>query len=256
MNADWQARYELARHAARAAGQLALQHFNAGVVVEWKNDASPVTPGDRAAEQLLREQLLQAFPLDGFLGEEFGDTPGQSGYRWIVDPIDGTRGFIRGIPLWGTLVGLEYRGEAIAGVAYAPALGQMWHALRGHGAFRDDTPIRVSDVERLADATLLYSNLKWFAKGGKRDAFLELTQVTQRQRGYGDFYGFVLVAQGSGDVMAEYGVHAWDVAALKPIVEEAGGTMTNWNGQWDVFAPDVLASNGKLHELSRRYFAD
>src|SRR5437588_3469986 len=138
MNPDWRARYELAVDAARQAGRLALGHFEAEVLVEWKLDRSPVTVADRQAEALLRGCLLGAFPQDGFLGEESGDTPGSSGFRWIIDPIDGTRSFVRGVPLWATLVGLEYKGEQIAGVAYVPALKQTFRALRGDGAFRED----------------------------------------------------------------------------------------------------------------------
>src|SRR5439155_5359037 len=135
--------------AAPQAGRHALQYFDNGVNVEWKADRSPVTLADREAETLLRERLLGAFPDDGFLGEEFGDRPGTSGFRWIVDPIDGTRSFVRGIPLWATLIGLEYRDEQIAGIAYLPAFnGTTYRALRGDGAYRDERRIRVSDVDR------------------------------------------------------------------------------------------------------------
>src|SRR5438270_227438 len=120
MNADWRNRYEAAVAAAQQAGQFALGYFDQGIPVEWKSDKSPVTMADKGAEQLLRQTLLAKFPQDGFLGEEFGDTPGPSGYRWIIDPIDGTRSFVRGIPLWATLVGLEHNGELISGVAYSP----------------------------------------------------------------------------------------------------------------------------------------
>ena len=122
MNTEWRIRYEAAVEAARRAGQLAYRYFDQGIAVEWKHDASPVTVADREAEQLLRQTLGHAFPDDGFLGEEYGDTPGSSGFRWIIDPIDGTRNFVRGIPIWATLVGLEYKGEQIAGVAEAPGL--------------------------------------------------------------------------------------------------------------------------------------
>jgi histidinol-phosphatase len=197
---------------------------------------------------LLRKVLLGAFPTDGFLGEEFGDTPGSSGFRWIIDPIDGTRSFVRGIPLWATLVGLEYRDEPIAGVAEVPALGHTYRALRGDGAYRNDRRIRVSDVGELSQALVFYSSLSWFIKAGRREAFLELVHRTDRTRGYGDFYGFVLVAQGSGELMVEHGVHSWDVAAIQPIVEEAGGRFSNWSGQATIHSPDVLISNGKLHD--------
>ncbi len=213
MNTTWRTRYDAALEAATKAAQLALTYFDIDVAVEWKEDASPVTVADRAAEQLLRDKLLGAFPDDGFLGEEFGDKPGGSGFRWIVDPIDGTRSFVRGVPVWGTLVGLEYQGEQIAGIVVAPALDQTWRALRGDGAFRGERRLRVSAVSELSEATVYYTNLKWFDRAGKRDSFLRLSARTQNQRGYGDFWGHMLVAQGSGEIMAEQGVHIWDVAA-------------------------------------------
>jgi len=255
MNPDWRTRYEVAQDAARQAGQFALSHFDSGLDVEWKPDHTPVTLADRGAESLLRSVLLGKFPSDGFLGEESGDTPGSSGYRWIIDPIDGTRSFVRGVPIWATLVGLEYQGEAIAGVAYAPALNQTFRALRGDGACRDDRRIHVSRVDRLSEAHLFYSSISWFIKAGKQDAFLNLVARTQRQRGFGDFYGFLLVAQGSGELMVEHGVNAWDLCALKPIVEEAGGRMSDWQGQADIYRPDVLASNGLLHDEALRILA-
>jgi histidinol-phosphatase len=232
------------------AGRLALRYFDVPLDVEWKQDQSPVTVADREAEALLRTTLLGAFPRDGFLGEESGDTPGSSGFRWVIDPIDGTRNFVRGIPLWATLVGLECRGEQIAGVADVPALGQTYRALRGDGAYRDERRIGVSDVVDLGAAIMFYSSLSWFIKAGRRDVFLDLAGRVQRQRGFGDFYGFVLVAQGSGELMIEHGVHAWDIAAVKVIVEEAGGRFSNWDGSGDINRPDVVASNGRLHDAA------
>jgi histidinol-phosphatase len=255
VNPAWRARYEAALDAATKASQLALRHFDHNVAVEWKQDKSPVTIADRDAEQLLRTALLGAFPGDGFLGEEFGDHPGTTGYRWIVDPIDGTRSFVRDIPIWGTLVGLEYQGEQIAGVVAAPALGHTWRALRGDGAYRGDRRIHVSDVSELSQATLFYTNLSWFDRAGKREHFLRLAARTQNHRGYGDFWGHMLVAQGSGDLMAEAGVHVWDVAAVKPIVEEAGGRFSDWDGTPDIHRPDIVVSNGKLHEVALRVLA-
>jgi histidinol-phosphatase len=248
MNPDWRNRYELAITAAREAGRLAHRYFDSDLTVEWKKDQSPVTVADREAEALLRNSLLGAFPKDGFLGEESGDTEGTSDFRWIIDPIDGTRNFVRGIPLWATLVGLEYKGEPIVGVADLPALGQSYRAMRGEGAFRDERRIHVSKVQDLSHAVMFYSSLSWFIKAGRQDAFLELVKRVQRQRGFGDFYGFLLVAQGSGELMMEHGVHIWDVAAIQPIVEEAGGRFTDWNGQPTIHKPDVLASNGVLHD--------
>jgi histidinol-phosphatase len=250
LNADWKSRYELAVEGAEIAGKLAMSHFDCGVTVEWKADESPVTVADRQAETLLRQLIRKHFPNDGLLGEEHGEETGSSGYRWIMDPIDGTRSFVRGIPLWGTLIGLEYRDELIAGVARVPALGLTYRALRGDGAFRDNRRIHVSSIDKLANSQLFYSGITWFHESGCMNSFIEFAGATQRQRGFGDFYGFMLVAQGSGEIMVDHGVHAWDIAALKPIIEEAGGQFSNWNGGFDLHAADVIASNGKLHVLA------
>jgi histidinol-phosphatase len=254
MNPEWRTRYELAVETAQQAGKIGMKYFpdvdSAAFAskVEWKEDHSPVTLADREAEQLLRTTLQKAFPNDGFLGEEYGDRPGSSGFRWIIDPIDGTRSFVRGVPIWATLVGIEYKGEAIGGVVFVPPFGHVYRALRGDGAYRGDRRIRVSDVSKLNEAQMFYSSLSWFTKAGREQQFLELSKRTQRQRGFGDFYGFVLVAQGSGELMVEHGVHIWDVAAIKPLVEEAGGRFSDWDGKPSIDRPDVIASNGKLHD--------
>ena len=250
MNADWRNRYEVALDAAFQAGQFALQHFDQDIAVQWKADESPVTVADQGAEQMLRTALLGKFPNDGFLGEESGATPGASGYRWIIDPIDGTRSFVRGIPIWATLVGLEYKGEVIAGVTYLPAMKQTYRALRGDGAYRDERRIHVSKIDTLADAHIYYSSIAWFSKAGCEAQFLTLVKQSVRQRGFGDFYGFVLVAQGSGELMIEHGVHAWDLGGLVAIIEEAGGKITAWDGKPDIDRPDVVASNGLLHDAA------
>ncbi len=247
MNPDWRSRYELAVDAARQAGDLALSYFDGAFEVEWKADQSPVTVADRKAEELIRALVARHFPADGFLGEEFGDQPGGSGFRWVIDPIDGTKSFVRGIPLWGTLVAVEYRGEQIAGVCHVPPLNQTYRALRGDGAYRDARRIRVSDVADLSGSLLCYSSINWFRRHGREQAFLELSGMTQRQRGYGDFYGYVVVAQGSAELMIDHGLHPWDAAAPKAVVEEAGGTFTNWSGVATIDSPDVIASNGKVH---------
>ena len=234
--------------AARAAGQVALGYFDRNVRVEWKADESPVTIADRNAEQALRTRLTAVFPGDGFLGEEFGDTPGSTGYRWIIDPIDGTRSFVRSIPHWATLVGLEYKGEMIAGVSYAPADDQFFRALRGDGAFRNDGRVRVSDVATLNQALASYSGYQYFQKAGKERQFLNVLRGVDLARGFGDYYGFTLLAQGSVDVMVDCGVHIWDIAGLKVIVEEAGGRFTDWDGGSDLEQPDCVATNGRLHD--------
>ncbi|CAN5388601.1 histidinol-phosphatase [soil metagenome] len=247
MNPEWKSRYDAATEIARKAGDLAKTWYDRGFEVEWKADNSPVTIADKSAEDLIRKELKRLFPDDAFLGEESGHEPGSTGFRWIIDPIDGTRSFVRHIPIWATLVGLEYKGEQIGGVAYVPVFNQMYRALRGDGAYLDSRRIRVSDVNVLSDALMCYSSIGWFRKAQRERTFLELASRTQRQRGFGDFYGFVLVAEGACELMVEHGVKAWDVAATKAIVEEAGGTFTNWSNVATIESPDVLASNGKLH---------
>jgi histidinol-phosphatase len=254
MNADWRSRYELMIRTAREAGKIALGRFpdlkaaDFTAQVIWKSDNSPVTAADREAEAHLRNTLLDTFPKDGFLGEESGDLAGTSGYRWIIDPIDGTRNFVRGVPHWATLVGLEHEGRPVAGIAYEPVIDRLWRALHGDGAYRDDQRVHVSKIDRLDQSTMFYSALSWFVKAGREREILQLVANTQRQRGFGDYYGHLLVAQGAGDFMVEHGVHTWDVAALRVIVEEAGGKFTDWNGMPTSDTPDCVASNGLVHE--------
>lgn len=256
MNADWKNRYDVAIESAQNAATIARQYFPDSTVaefarlIEWKDDNSPVTIADRSAEQSLRDDLLHRFPNDGFVGEEFGEKVGSSGFRWIVDPIDGTRSFVRGIPLWATLVGLEYHKELIAGVVVEPILGNTYRAIRGQGAFKNDQHIQVSKVDKLANAILCTCDLNFFDENDKLDQFLTLAKQVHRQRGYGDYFGFTLVAQGSADLMLDFGVHSWDIAAIIPIIEEAGGKFTNWLGEQNLDQPDALASNGLLHDAT------
>jgi histidinol-phosphatase len=247
MNPEWRSRYDLAVDAARQAGDLARTYFDRAVEIEWKADRTPVTVADRRAEELIRALVAKHFPADGFLGEEFGDQPGASGFRWVIDPIDGTKSFVRGIPLWGTLVGLEHRCEPIAGVCYAPGLGQLWRALRGDGAYRDDRRVWVSDVADLSASLVCYTSVGCFREPGRQAAFARLADRTGGPRGHGDWYGFALVAQGSAEAIVDYGLHPWDAAAPRVLVEEAGGTFTDWSGVPTANAPDVVASNGKVH---------
>lgn len=261
MNDEWQSRYDCAIKAAQAAGKAALQFFpdpsaaSALIQVNYKSDASPVTIADRQAEQQLRTDLLGHFPHDGFLGEEFGEVHGSSGFRWIVDPIDGTRSFVRGIPLWATLVGLEHDGRVIAGVVYEPVSHNLYRALAGHGAFKNDHRIQVSKVNRLADAILATSDFNSFDSAGEADVYISLARRVQKQRGYGDYFGFTLVAQGSIEIMLDCGVQSWDVAAIVPIIQEAGGRMTSWSGGDPHSSRHVIASNGLLHGYVLRALA-
>ena len=247
MNPEWRTRYDLAVEAARKAGELARSYYETTFAVEHKADQSPVTIADREAEKLIRSMVAKAFPADGFLGEEYGNQPGTSGFRWVIDPIDGTKSFVRHIPLWATLVGLEYRGEQIGGVAHIPVFGMTYRALRGEGAFLNERKIRVSPARSLSESLICYSSINWFTRAGREKTFIELASRTARQRGYGDFYGFVLVAEGAAELMVEHGVNPWDITATKAIIEEAGGWFTDWSGASTVERPDVLASNGLVH---------
>jgi len=240
-------RHKAAIGFAQKAAASALALFDTDLQIEIKEDLSPVTKADREAEAILRESLTAAFPGDGFLGEEYGDQKGSTGYRWIIDPIDGTKNYIRGIPIWGTLLGLEFENDLVGGIVVAPALGQTWHGLRGEGAYRNDKKIRVTDTRKLPQSHLLYCRLTWIQKTGNTMGFLDLIANSERERGFGDFYGFMLVAQGAGEAMIDHGLHPWDVAALKPIVDEAGGLLTNWDGGFSIHRSDVVGSNRLIH---------
>ena len=248
MSNDLKSRYEAGIELAQKAAKIAMGYYETALDIEWKHDESPVTIADREAEKFLRNSLKQYFKQDGFLGEEYDDESGDSGYRWIIDPIDGTRNFVRGIPIWATLLGLEYKGEMLAGITVAPGLNQTYRALRGDGAFRNDIKINVSNINSLSSSQLFYSSISWFVKAGMEKEFLALASATEKQRGFGDFYGFVLVAQGAGEIMIEHGVHAWDVASIIPLIEEAGGKFSDWKGNKSIYAPDVLVTNGILHQ--------
>ncbi|MEZ6141103.1 MAG: inositol monophosphatase family protein [Zavarzinella sp.] len=240
-------RYQRACDATRAAGNIALKYFHDHLTVEWKEDESPVTVADRAAEKALREQLKRFFPNDGFFGEEYGEESGSSPFRWIIDPIDGTRCFIRGIPHWGTLVGLEYLGQIVASICYAPAMGEFYRAMIGEGAWLNDARIAVSQEKELSRSLMCYTGVKIFRNYQVGDAFERVLAQVEGARGYGDYYGFMLVARGSCDLLVDFGLHAWDIAGLQMIVTEAGGKLTDWSGGIDLFRPDVVASNGHLH---------
>ncbi len=237
----------IARRAADEAGRVALGHFKTRLTVEAKADGSPVTIADRGAEERLRTVLGAAFPTDGFLGEELGESAGASGRRWIIDPIDGTQSFIRGVPLWGVLVALEDRGECVLGVVALPALGETLWAVRGRGAFANGVPARVA-ATALADATICTSDASPRHFGEKHTGFERLLRRTARQRGWGDCYGYVLVATGRAEVMLDPLMNPWDAAAVKPIVEEAGGVFCAWDGTATIYGGSGLAVPSALRD--------
>jgi histidinol-phosphatase len=220
---------------------------SADLHVETKPDRSFVTEADREIERVLRARIEAERPDDGILGEEFGAS-GEAVRRWVVDPIDGTHNYLRGIPIFGTLIALEVDGEGVLGVVSAPALGHRWWALRGSGAFADGRPIGVSGVARLEDAHLSFDSVRGFEERGMGERFLALARRCWRTRGFGDFWQHMLVAEGAVDVSVEPDVAHWDLAASKVIVEEAGGRFTDLRGVARADGGSAVASNGLLHD--------
>ncbi|QOC90481.1 histidinol-phosphatase [Micromonospora craniellae] len=245
----------LAHRLADAADAISVARFRAlDLRVEAKPDLTPVSDADTAVERAIRALLTEQRPDDGLLGEEYGVSPAAGTRQWVVDPIDGTKNFVRGLPIWATLIALLEDGRPVAGLVSAPALGRRWWAATGTGAYagRDvasGEPIRVSAVTELADASFCYSSLGGWEEAGRLEPMLQLMRDTWRSRAYGDFYGYMLLAEGALDVMVEPELSLWDVAALVPIVTEAGGTFTDLAGRP---APgggenSAVASNGALH---------
>ncbi len=242
----------LALELARLSDTITTERFRArDLVVGSKPDLTLVTDADQAVERAIRERLAAERPGDAFFGEEFGIT-GKGPRRWVVDPIDGTSNFVRGVPVWATLIALLVDDQPVLGVVSAPALGHRWWAARGHGAFGqaaggEPRALRVSQVDALADASLSYASLNGWADRGRLDAFLQLTEQVWRTRGYGDFWSYMLVAEGAVDLAAEPELSLWDMAALEPIVTEAGGRFTGLNGVDGVQQGNAAVSNGVLH---------
>jgi len=241
---------QLALELADLADAVTLERFRAtDLVVETKPDLTPVSEADRAVEQLLRKRIAEERPAHAVLGEEFGAGDGPAATtRWIVDPIDGTKNYVRGIPVYATLIALERDGALSVGVASAPALGRRWWAARGAGAFADGVPLRVSRVAKLEDAQLGHSSVSSWADHGLTERFLELERRCWRGRGFGDFWTHMMVAEGACDVAAEPEVSLWDVAAVQVIVEEAGGRFTNLAGLPRADGGSAVSSNGLLHD--------
>ncbi|MGI9007282.1 MAG: histidinol-phosphatase [Streptosporangiaceae bacterium] len=237
---------------ADAADDITIRRFRAlDLAVRAKADLTPVTDADLAAEESLRGVLRRARPRDAMLGEEYGQT-GSSPRCWIIDPIDGTKNFVRGVPVWATLVGLMAEGEVVVGVVSAPALSRRWWAARDGGAWTGKSltkaaPCRVSDVTRIADASFSYSDLATWEAAGRLEDFLGLARSVWRTRAYGDFWSHVLVAEGAVDISAEAEVTLWDLAALQIIISEAGGIFTDLSGQATPDGGNVLCTNGQLH---------
>ena len=243
-----------ALEAARAGGEVALAHYRRNPRAERKPNGTWVTAADRAGEARIRNLVAERFPDHNVLGEEEGLTAAAGGSphdgapTWIVDPIDGTNNFMAGIPVWATLVALERDGDVVLGVCCAPALDETYEAVRGGGARLNGSPIAVSARATLSDATLVTVGFETFEERGLGDFYLDLVRSCHRSRGFGDFWGHMLVARGAADVMVEPELATWDFAALIPIVEEAGGRITTLEGAPPRDGGSCITTNGILHE--------
>jgi histidinol phosphatase-like enzyme (inositol monophosphatase family) len=235
---------------ARRAGHLTLGYFQMEeLAVETKSDDSPVTIADRETEQFIRKEVARLFPGDVVIGEEFGEGPGAAGARrWIVDPIDGTKSFLHGVPLYGVMIGIEENGEMIAGAVNIPALGDLVVAERGHGCIWNGKQARVSRTTRVQDALVLTTDIKNNYKYGRGAAWDRITEKARIVRTWGDCYGHLLVATGRADIMLDPIMNPWDCAALLPILEEAGGTFTDYDGKATVYGSCAISTNGRLKD--------
>lgn len=238
-----------ANELADIADEIALKYFrNPDTAIRSKTDGTPVTEADEEIERALRREIAAAYPDHGILGEEEDEVAGSSGARWILDPIDGTKNFSWGIPNWATLIALEHSDDIVCGVASAPALRERYAAVRGGGATRNGEPIHVSDIDDLSRARVGFTSISGFARHGYGEAFDRLIATSAHNRGFGDFYGHMLVAAGSLDVMVEPRLAAYDLGPLIVILEEAGGRFTDLSGKPHIYGENALSTNGCLHE--------
>jgi histidinol-phosphatase len=240
---------------AAEADLISLDRYRSlDLVVTTKPDRTPVTDADQAVERLIRERIEASRPDDTILGEEYGGDR-ESGRQWIIDPIDGTANFMRGIPIWGTLIALAIDGVPVVGVVSSPALGKRWWAARGHGAWSEAnggeaTPLKVSGIAELADASLSYNSLRGWDDEGRLDDVVALSRAVGRSRAIGDMWAYMLLAEGALDIVGEMDLKPYDVAALIPIIEEAGGRFTSVTGEDGPWQNSALATNGLLHDAT------
>ena len=238
--------------AAQEAGAIVMDYFQTALSPERKADHTFVTVADRKAEERLRALIRQAYPDHGILGEEFGEQQSSSGWTWIIDPLDGTASFLHGVPLFGVLLGLEVDGEVVLGVANFPALGELVSAGRGMGCFWNGRRAAVSSVGDLKEALLLYTDGAGFEPHGREPAFRHLIAATRMHRSWGDCYGHLLVATGRAEVMLDPEMNIWDCAALLPILQEAGGTFTDWEGRPTIRGGNAISTNSRLFDQVMR----
>ena len=240
-------RLEFALEVAYQAGRSTLSRFQTGLEPEWKADQSPVTEADREAEQMIREMIGRAYPGDGIVGEEFDDVESSSGCSWIVDPIDGTKSFVHGVPLYGVLLAFEDPEGVQVGVVHMPALGEMVWAAKGEGCWWNGRRASVSKVTQLSQACLCYTESSAFADHGYGDCWERLVTRARIVRGWGDCYGHILVATGRADASFDPVMNPWDCGPLLPILEEAGGTFTDWEGTATIYGKNAVSTNGHLY---------
>jgi histidinol-phosphatase len=235
----------VATEAAYLAGRKTLAYYNAGVTVDYKGDDTPVTRADKEAEHVIRDLIAKFFPTHSILGEEHGTSVGgDPDYTWIVDPIDGTKSFIHGVPLYGTVIGCVVKGEPRVGAVYLPPLDEMFAAAEGQGATWNGRRCRVSEISKIEDATVLAGSIPRAQK--RSDAFDKLSEACRLTRGWGDVFGYMLVASGRAEVMVDPSISIWDIAGVAPIVRESGGFFGNWKGESVIGGPDSVAVNANL----------
>jgi histidinol-phosphatase len=232
--------------AARLAGDVALRLFRAGTAIEWKPDGTEVTAGDRAAERAVREWISARFARDNVIGEEFGVADRRAPRTWYIDPIDGTKSFVRGVPFWGAMVGVAVNGRVRAGAVCCPAVGEIVAAAGGAGCWHNGARAAVSTVDRVDRAAILVTDARFRTHPERAPRWESLSRESALARTWGDCYGYLLVATGRADVMADDRLNPWDVAALLPIMHESGGVLTDWAGRSGVLGDDALATNGHL----------
>ena len=240
----------VAHDLALEAGEITLQHFGTVLASDTKGDGTPVTESDRAAETLLRKKIGTQFPDHGILGEEFGETNPGATVRWILDPIDGTRSFVRGVPLYGVLIGIEVEGVPAVGVAHFPALRETVGAALGHGCTWNGRPARVSSVRTLSDAAVLATEPGDLLEGPAAKGWERLVRETSLARTWGDCYGHILVATGRAEIMVDPILSPWDAAPFLPILAEAGGRFTDMEGRARIDGGSGISTNGHFHDLA------
>ncbi|HEX8524874.1 MAG TPA: inositol monophosphatase family protein [Tepidisphaeraceae bacterium] len=235
----------VASEAAYVAGRKSLAWYNAGVAVDTKSNDTPVTVADREGEMTIRQIVGKHFPDHSVLGEEHGEVKGSSDYKWIIDPIDGTKSFIHGVPMYGVLIGVEVKGRASVGAVYLPATDELICAADGLGCTWNGRRARVSDVSDLKEATLVVTSAATLMK--RSDAYEKLASVVKLNRGWGDCYGYVMVATGRAEIMLDATINPWDCAPMVPILREAGGSFSTWRGEETIWGKDAVATNGALN---------